>query len=104
MPEHLNSRIVLIVILARPCLHREAEGSAQIPPACVQLWETHPVISNLIVFFYFSSQGTSSPVSLKKEAPTTHCVHTVVLASSKDFVNICFTSYYNIDIFSFFLK
>lgn len=104
MPEHLNSRIVLIVILAWPCLHWEAEGSAQIPAACVQLGETHPVISNLIVLFYFSSQGTSSPVSLKKGALTTHCVHTVVLASSKDFVNICFTSYYNIDIFSFFLN
>lgn len=99
MPEHLNSRIVLIVILAWPCLYREAEGSAQIPAG-----ETHPVISNLIVLFYFSSQGTSSPVSLKKGALTTHCVHTVVLASSKDFVNICFTSYYNIDIFSFFLN
>lgn len=31
MPEHLNSRIVLIVILAWPCLYREAEGSGPDP-------------------------------------------------------------------------
>lgn len=60
--------------------------------------------SDCFILFYFSSQGTSSPVSLRKGALTTHCVHTVVLASSKDFVNICFTSYYNIDIFFLFFN
>lgn len=112
-PKHLDSRRNIFLKkfgwFYRHCnltLFAEAAGSTHLHsiktsvplwlthvcPTCVHLWETHPVISTLWLFYFFKSffsrkQVLLSPSWREHWPPTVYI--TVVSASTKEFVNIC---------------